>query len=96
MEKEYAKQSLLVLMLGLALFMGFTVGYHYNKIVTNIINQKNIKTPDNTSVAINEKNQLLLINKQTGEQTQRPIKPHETVWVRYEEIFTDNYKIISH
>ena len=35
------------------------------------------------------------INKQTGEQTQRPIKPHETVWVRYEEIFTDNYKIIS-
>ena len=35
--KEYAKQSVLVLMLGLALFMGFTVGYHYNKIVTNII-----------------------------------------------------------
>ena len=34
MEKEYAKQSLLVLMLGLALFMGFTVGYHYNKIDT--------------------------------------------------------------
>jgi len=65
--KEYAKQSVLVLMLGLALFMGFTVGYHYNKIVTNIINQKNIKTTDNTSVAINEKNQLLLINKQTGE-----------------------------
>jgi hypothetical protein len=31
--KEYAKQSVLVLMLGLALFMGFTVGYHYNKIV---------------------------------------------------------------
>jgi hypothetical protein len=25
--KEYAKQSVLVLMLGLALFMGFTVGY---------------------------------------------------------------------
>ena len=35
------------------------------------------------------------INKQTGEQTQRPIKPSETVWVKYEEIFTDNYKIIS-
>ena len=35
------------------------------------------------------------INKQTGEQTQRPIRPHETVWVRYEEIFTNNYKIIS-
>ena len=35
------------------------------------------------------------INKETGEQTQRPIKPQETVWVRYEEIFTNNYKIIS-
>jgi glycosyltransferase involved in cell wall biosynthesis len=35
------------------------------------------------------------INKETGEQKQRPIKPEETVWVRYEEIFTNNYKIIS-
>ena len=35
------------------------------------------------------------INKQTGQQTQRPIRPQETVWVRYEEIFTNNYKIIS-
>ena len=35
------------------------------------------------------------INQQTGEQKQRPIKPEETVWVRYEEIFTDNYKIID-
>ena len=35
------------------------------------------------------------INKETGGQTQRPIKPQETVWVRYEEIFTNNYKIIS-
>jgi glycosyltransferase involved in cell wall biosynthesis len=35
------------------------------------------------------------INKETGEQKQRSIKPEETVWVRYEEIFTNNYKIIS-
>ena len=35
------------------------------------------------------------INKETGEQKQRPIKPEETVWVRYEEIFTNNYKIIT-
>ncbi len=35
------------------------------------------------------------INKSTGQQTQRPIKPHETVWSRYEKIFTNNYKIIS-
>jgi glycosyltransferase involved in cell wall biosynthesis len=35
------------------------------------------------------------INKETGQQTQRPIKPEETVWARYEEIFTDNYKIVT-
>ena len=35
------------------------------------------------------------INQQTGEQKQRPIKPHETVWYEYEKIFTDNYKIVT-
>ena len=35
------------------------------------------------------------INPQTGEQRQRPIKPHETVWYEYEKIFTDNYKIVT-
>ena len=35
------------------------------------------------------------INKQTGEQNQRPIKPEETVWKQYEDIFTDNYKTID-
>ena len=35
------------------------------------------------------------INTKTGEQKQRPIKPHETVWKKYEEIFTDNYKTLS-
>ena len=35
------------------------------------------------------------INKQTGQQTKRPIKPHETVWIKYEEIFTDKYRWVS-
>jgi glycosyltransferase involved in cell wall biosynthesis len=35
------------------------------------------------------------LNKQTGEQKQRPIRPDETVWKLYEEIFTNNYKIIT-
>jgi len=35
------------------------------------------------------------LNKETGEQKQRPIKPEETVWVQYEKIFTNNYKIIN-
>jgi glycosyltransferase involved in cell wall biosynthesis len=35
------------------------------------------------------------INQQTGEQKQRPINPEETVWARYEEIFTDKYKLVD-
>jgi glycosyltransferase involved in cell wall biosynthesis len=35
------------------------------------------------------------VNTQTGEKKQRPIRPEETVWARYEEIFTDNYKIVN-
>ena len=35
------------------------------------------------------------INPQTGEQKRRDILPHETVWARYEEIFTQNYKFVS-
>jgi glycosyltransferase involved in cell wall biosynthesis len=35
------------------------------------------------------------INRQTGEKKQRDIRPEETVWARYEEIFTDKYKIID-
>jgi glycosyltransferase involved in cell wall biosynthesis len=31
------------------------------------------------------------INKETGQQKQRPIRPEETVWVKYEEIVTDKY-----
>jgi len=39
--------------------------------------------------------QVTEINKNTGEQKRRDILPHETVWARYEEIFTNNYRIID-
>lgn len=35
------------------------------------------------------------INQQTGEQKQRDIKPEETVWARYEEIFTNKYDMVD-
>jgi glycosyltransferase involved in cell wall biosynthesis len=34
------------------------------------------------------------INSQTKEERKRDIRPDETVWVKYENIFTDNYNII--
>ena len=38
---------------------------------------------------------MTLIDEKTGQQTQRPIKPMESVWYQYERIFTDNYTTIS-
>lgn len=35
------------------------------------------------------------IDRQTGQQRSRKILPHETVWFRYENIFTDKYKMVD-
>ena len=35
------------------------------------------------------------IDEQTGKQRQRPITPKESVWYKYEQIMTDNYRIIG-
>jgi glycosyltransferase involved in cell wall biosynthesis len=35
------------------------------------------------------------INRQTKEKTSRPIKPEETVWFKYEKIFTNNYSVLD-
>jgi glycosyltransferase involved in cell wall biosynthesis len=35
------------------------------------------------------------INPKTGEERKRDIKPEETVWTKYEAIFTNNYKTID-
>lgn len=35
------------------------------------------------------------VNKQTGEVRKRPMDPKETVWYKYEQIFTDNYKMVD-
>jgi glycosyltransferase involved in cell wall biosynthesis len=34
-------------------------------------------------------------NQQTGEKTRRPIEPKESVWYKYEQILTGNYKTLS-
>jgi glycosyltransferase involved in cell wall biosynthesis len=38
---------------------------------------------------------ITMIDPKTGQQTQRPIKPTESVWYNYEQIITDNYSIVS-
>lgn len=38
---------------------------------------------------------MTIIDKKTGKRTRRAIQPNETVWYKYEKIFTDDYKIVS-
>jgi len=38
---------------------------------------------------------ITMIDKKSGDQKQRAIKPKESVWYTYEKIFTDNYSVIS-
>jgi glycosyltransferase involved in cell wall biosynthesis len=37
---------------------------------------------------------MTVIDKNTGETTQRPIKPEESVWYQYEKLFTNDYTLI--
>ena len=39
--------------------------------------------------------EMTIIDEATKQQTKRAIKPIESVWYHYEQIFTDNYKSIS-
>jgi len=38
---------------------------------------------------------VTIINRETNEQTQRPIKPKESVWYEYERLFTNDYSALS-
>ena len=38
---------------------------------------------------------MTVFDEKTGKQTQRPITPEESVWYKYEQIMTDNYRIIN-
>ena len=38
---------------------------------------------------------MTMIDKETGKEKQRPIKPKESVWYHYEKIFTANYTTVS-
>jgi len=55
-------------------------------------------TADNVQIVLcgfDTNGTITTYNRETGEKTQRPIKPEESVWFTYEKILTGNYKNIS-
>ena len=56
------------------------------------------RTADNVQIVLcgfDTNGTITTYNNSTGEKTQRPIKPEESVWFTYEKILTGNYKNIS-
>lgn len=56
------------------------------------------RTNDNVQIVLcgfDTNGTITTYNQQTGEKTQRPIKPEESVWYTYEKILTSNYKTLS-
>jgi glycosyltransferase involved in cell wall biosynthesis len=56
------------------------------------------RTADNVQIVLcgfDTNGTITTYNQETGEKTQRPIKPEESVWFKYEKILTGNYKTLS-
>jgi len=64
---------------------GFTVGYYYNKLRESMEpnSWKEVKTLQNTSVAINESGELLLIDRKDGDFTIYEDKVGKTIFEMY-------------
>jgi len=78
-------------------WLGGSSHLHDLKLLDGMVN-KNASLKDDVQYVLcgfDVRGTVTEINKETGEQKQRPIKPEETVWVQYEKIITNNYKIID-
>lgn len=69
------------------------------EILNGVVNRlKNDGLLDNVQFVLcgfDTRGTITTINEETKEQNVRKIQPHESVWCKYEQIFTDNYTTIS-
>ena len=66
-----------------------------NDVVGNIYREDLIDKVQFVLCGYDLRGTMTIIDEKTQQQTQRPIKPTESVWYQYEKIFTDNYSTIS-
>ncbi len=78
-------------------WLGGSSHLHDLKLLEGFVS-KNISLKDKVQYVLcgfDTRGTITEINQQTGEKKQRPINPDETVWARYEEIFTNKYGTID-
>jgi glycosyltransferase involved in cell wall biosynthesis len=66
-----------------------------NGVVQRLKNEKLLDKVQFVLCGFDTRGTITTINEQTKEQTVRKIQPHESVWTKYEQIFTDNYSTVS-
>jgi len=68
------------------------------ELLKNGISSIQHEKPDNTQFVLcgfDTRGTVSEFNSETQQVSQRPIKPEETVWYKYEQIFTDNYRVTN-
>ena len=71
---------------------------HDLELLRNGISSIQHEKPENTQFVLcgfDTRGTVSEFNPDTKQVTQRPIKPEETVWYKYEQIFTDNYRVTN-
>ena len=79
-------------------WLGGSSHYHDLELMRSGIAQMHYQFKDQVQFVLcgfDTRGNMREINKLTGEVRTRPIRPEETVWARYEEIFTNSYKSLD-
>lgn len=81
----WLKKVGVVALIAITLCTGFAIGYYYKVMKENInaTQWKSIKSSEKTSVAINERGELLIINRQTGDYTVYEGEVGQTIFQLY-------------
>ena len=83
--------------LRIGLVMGSTHEYDLALIgkITELLSKEELEQVQFVLCGYDLRGTMREINKQTGQIKERPIKPEESVWYRYEKMLTCDYKIVS-
>lgn len=79
-------------------WLGGSSHEHDLKLMSNGVSQFLKTYKDKTQFVLcgfDTRGNITEIDRSTGQQRTRPIKPQESVWSRYEEMFTNNLKLVT-
>lgn len=79
-------------------WLGGSSHYHDLIIVGSSVSRFLKENKDYTQMVLcgfDTRGNITEIDRNTGQQRTRKIEPHESVWARYEEMFTDKYKLFE-